>query len=153
MTEERYEQLTKSHAEALDRLTGQETAAKRQRNYLMITALTAVIGGGGGATALIRNDDENVKTVVATHVAVYEDWRPDVDAMQDQLMNLRDAMIRLQVTVEGLSDKHRGGRSGELRARMDEVEGLLSEIGGRRKPRAKPAPERVNRLKGELFAD
>jgi hypothetical protein len=63
-------------------------------------------------------------------------------------------VIRLQVTVEGLTEKHRGGA--EIRAGLSEIEALLgSGYGGGKRKRSSgaPAPESVQRLKGELFAD
>lgn len=160
MPEAQLHELTKSHDDALVRLEMQESSTKKTRNYLIITALTALLGGSGSATALLGNDDESVKTVVATHVAVDEMWKAgadaDIGALIDQQKKLRDAVLKLQFTVEGLSDKRRGAGGGDLRARLDEVEGLLSGMDPApkrraRKDRGAPTPESVQRLRGELF--
>ncbi len=146
------------HDAAEARLDQQEAAARKNRNYLIITVLTALAGGGSGATALLGNDDESVKTAVATHVAVDEMWKDgadaDIGALIEQQQKLRDAVLKLQFTVGGLSEKNRGG-GGDLRARLDELEGLLGPAPERRtrRKREAPAPESVQRLKGELFAD
>lgn len=158
MTDDRYDSLTQKHDEALARLEAQESNSKKNRNYLLVTALTALVGGAGGGTALISNDDDQLKTAVATHAAVYEQWKPeitgDVAYMQKQITALRDAIIRLQTTAENPATGHHGS---DLRHSLDEVRSLLEIVkdggGGRREPAAAPAAERVQQLKGELFAD
>ena len=155
MSAERLDNLTSSTNDALARLDVHESTARKQRNYLILTAFTALLGGSGSATALLGNDDESVKNAVATHVAVDEMWKDgadaDIGALIAQQKKLRDAVLKLQFTVEGLSERGRGG-GGDLRARLDELEGLLGPVLERRsRKREAPAPESVQRLKGELF--
>ncbi len=160
MSTEGLDNLTERHDATVARLEAHESTVKKQRNYLILTVLTALAGTGSGATALIGNDDESVKTAVATHVAVDEMWKDgadaDIGALIDQQKRLRDAVLKLQFTVESLSEKRRGS-GGDLRARLDELESLLgeAEFAPKRRVRKReaPAPESVQRLKGELFAD
>ena len=150
--------LTRKHDETLERLQVQESKERRNRWTVIISLLGALGAGGGAGGAYLQDigNDESVKTVVATHVATYEQWRDGADGDLKQLMveqqQLRDAVIRLQVTVEMLSDKHRGGT--QLREGLAEVERLLEGIGHRRKTRASKAnPEAVKKYKADLFGD
>jgi len=212
MSDKILDNLLKRHNEVLSKLEECDSVLKKNKSYLTVVALTAVLGGGGGATALIKNDDESVKTAVATHVAVYEEWKPkvsedisiikekigrltaitaflsgggsnvveedtakaamaahvavyeewkpkvseDLDMLRNQVSALREALIRIQVTTEGLSEKHRGSNS-ELQSRLDEVESLLDEAdsfqSGSDGGKINPAPERIRQLKKELFND
>ncbi len=159
MSDDQLRDLTLKHAEAMARIEQQEAKERRNRWTAIISILGALGAGGGGSVAYFQDDaeDEDIKTVVATHVAVDAVWKEDTDADLDslagQVATMRDAVIRLQVTVEGLSGKVRGGR--QMKAGLDEVEDLLGQIkrAKRKKEHAKPAAADVQRYKGSLFTE
>lgn len=160
MTDERFQELTRRHDEAVARLDEQERKERRNRWTIIATLISALTAGGGGATAYLNNDDDDIKTVVATHIATYDQWKSganqDIDELLEQMQKLRDAVIRLQVTVENLSEKHRGGE--RLRHELGEVGRLLDGLETKGKPAraAKPAPassEQVQQYKTELFEE
>ncbi len=156
MTEEKFGELTRKHDETLERLQVQEGREKRNRWTVLLSLLGALGAGGGGGIAYLQDmgDDESVKTAVATHVATYEQWRSatneDIGQMVIEQKNLRDAVIRLQVTVEMLSDKHSG--NARLRAGLAEVSELLGAT-GKQAPKSKPAPPDVARAMEDLFGE
>ena len=160
MTEDNYRELTERHDHALERLSAYEGAQKGHRRW-MITAVLTALGAGGGSGVLAYTDssgDDNMETVVATHVATSNQRAKVVDGdigdLQDQQMKLREAVIRLQVTVEGISGKVRG--NADIRAGLREVGDLLEDMHhGKRRSRkgGRPAPESVQELRGQLFAE
>ena len=161
MTEEHLHEFTRKHDETMARLELQEAKEKKNRLSIIVSLLGAIGVGSGGGLAYFQDDaeDQNVKTVVATHVALDDVWKADADddieSLMEEQQKLRDAVMKLQFTVETLSDKHRGGR--QLKADLAEIETLLEhvETKGRGKARRRTAPgaDAVQQKVQELFVE
>lgn len=155
------QELTRKHDDALERLDLQERKERRNFWAVLVSLVGALGAGGGGGIAYMQDlgDDDNVKTVVAVHVATDKQWKAnadsDINTLLEQQQKLREAIIRLQATVEGLSARHRN--SDQLRRELVEVERMLGDLGtggaSTTRKAAAPAPEMVQQLKTDLFEE
>jgi len=129
------QELTRRHDETIARLELQEAREKRTRWTAVLSVLGALGAGGGGGLAYLDrgSDTDTMETVVAKHIALADSREAslatELKHLDRQQQAIRDAVIRLQVTVEGLSKTpSRRAPSRQVQAGLVEVNKLLAEI-------------------------
>jgi hypothetical protein len=159
VSEEKLQELTSRHDEALQRMEDYERKQKSGRITLITTLLTALGLGGGSGVAYFQDDsEETMQTVVASHIAADDLWKEnadrDLEDIKDSLDLLRDAVARMQGAADARATGSRG--RGEVGARANEVDRLLKliEFKARKPPKpTKASRDDVQALREQLFAE